>query len=635
MNISDKEIEAAIVNNKDWAMTRTMADYVRDKPQKNLTPVVFNPSTKKTKLTLMMIPEWGVWFPPYNLSRLSAVARAAGYPVTVYDVNVKAWHIMKKQMPYDAWDHSREWLWTNENYHKEIHPYLEPILNDYLEKLIADKPDVVGFCLYYTNERPVTWLAAKIRKALPGTKIIVGGPQAEAMNRYMKGDMNRFMKGVFHHVVEGEGEQVLLDILEAIEAGAPLKQKTFEKNIKIRIDLDSLPFPDYSDYDMQDYLTPQGMSSEISRGCIAKCVFCTEVHFWKYRDRTAQRLLNELEYQIKHFGLKFVWFIDSLVNGNLRQLRGFCLGVKERGIDIRWQGYARCDGRMDLEYFQDLAASGCMHLSYGIESGSQKVLDSMKKEIRLGEIEANMAHGRQVGILAQTNWIVGFPNEDPEAFADTLILIWRIRNDNLFAISAGISMMLSPGSEISDNRNKWNIAEKDFLNLWTTTDLKNTKVHRLIRQKSFAIFIEHLNSNRHIYGCERPNMKKTYEIKYNDLYVNTTIDRETYDYEIIKTDLGDFANTVMNEIWPLLRTFYRALNDYEITVRFDPEADKAEFGDRLGCNYTALHKFSIDKTGAWQADFHYDFKHLDHNDKPDPFWPDSSFTYHWTGTGQW
>jgi len=627
MNISDTEIEAAIVNNKDWAMTRTMADFVRDKPQKNLTPVVFNPSTKKTKLTLMMIPEWGVWFPPYNLSRLSAVARAAGYPVTVYDVNVKSWHILKKQMPFDAWDHSREWLWTNKNYHTEIHPYLEPILNEYLDKLVADKPDVVGFSLYYTNEQPTLWMAGKIRKLLPETKIIVGGPQAEAMNR--------FMKGVYHHVVEGEGEQVLLDILNGIESGNPLKQKTFEKNIKIRIDLDSLPFPDYSDYNMQDYITPLGMSSEISRGCIAKCVFCTEVHFWKYRDRTAERLLNELEYQIQHFGLTFVWFIDSLVNGNLRQLRGFCLGVKERGIDIKWQGYARCDGRMDLEYFKDLAHSGCKHLSYGIESGSQKVLDQMKKEIKLDEIEDNLRDGNQVGIQAQTNWIVGFPNEDTEAFADTLILIWRIRNYNVLAISAGISMMLSPGSEITDNKGKYNIAPNDFLNLWTTTDLKNTKVHRLIRQKSFAIFIEHLNPDRHIYGCDRPKLKETYEITYNDRYVNSSIDRETYDYNIIQTDLGDFANTVMNEIWPLLRTFYRALNDYSIVVRFDPAADMAEFGDRLGCNYTAVHRFTIDKNGYWQADFSYDFQHLDHDGNPDPHWPDHSFSHVWAGTGQW
>ena len=612
---------------KDWAMAKTMANFARATPQKNLTPVIINTATRNTKLALVLMPEWGIFFPPYNLSRLSAMARAAGFATQVFDINIKAYHAIKNKLDFDPWDGSREWMWTGKWYLQELHPQLESLYKRKLKAIIATNPDVVGFSMYYTNEQSTNWMANQVRWALPNCKIIVGGPQASSMKAYSK--------PLYDHIIEGEGEQVLLDILEKVESGVTITDKFLKKDPKLRLDLDSMPFPDYSDYDLNEYDTPGGISAEISRGCIAKCVFCTEVHFWKYRGRMSGSLIDEIEYQNKHYGGNFIWFIDSLVNGNLKELRGFCLGIKERNLDIKWQGYARCDGRMDLDYYKDLAVSGCKQLSYGIESGSQKVLDAMKKEITLDEIEQNLKSGKEVDIKAHTNWIIGFPNEDHQAFADTLILVWRIRNYGILAISPGLSLMLSPGSDISIDPAKFDIAPKNFLNMWTTNDLKNTKVHRLIRQKSFNIFLEQLNSKSYIYGFERPNLKKSYRIKYDVKKIADSIDRETFDYDIIKTDLGDFANSLMNEIWPMLRQLWKAVGAYKISVKFDPEIDIREFGDRLGCNYTAAHNFSIDEGGNWSGNFNYNFKHTNHDGTTDRNWIDKSFIHNWTGQGQW
>lgn len=615
---------STLENVKDWAMARTMSELVKTKPQKNLTPVVINSATRNTKLVLVLLPEWGVFFPPYNMSKLSAIARAAGYHTTVFDVNVKAWNKLKNILSFDPWDQSKEWLWIGKRYYSDLHQHVKPILEEYLEKIVEAQPDIVGFSMYYTNEQTTNWIAEQIKRRLPKTKIIVGGPQAT--------NMSRLSLKFYDHIVEGEGEQVLLDILEKTENKETIDEKILKKNSKLRLDLDSMPFPDYIDYDMSEYSQPGGITSEISRGCIAKCVFCTEVHFWKYRGRMSNSILDEIEYQYKHYGANFVWFIDSLVNGNLKELRGFCLGVVERGLQIIWQGYARCDGRMDLNYYKDLKASGCIQLSYGIESGSQKVLDLMKKEITLDEIENNLMNGKEVGINAHTNWIIGFPNEDNKAFADTLTLIWRIRNYNILTISPGISLMLSPGSDMSNNPAEYDISDKLFLNMWTNNDLTNTQVHRLIRMKTFNIFLEQLNSSNYIYGFERPNLKQTYSISYDKNHIKSTIEREEqFDYNIIQSNLGLFANSVMNEIWPLLHILYKSLGQYTISVRFDPNLDIIEFGDRLGCQYTATHEFTIDKDGKWQADYTYSFRY----DTTPKFWDDCDFDYTWTGTGQW
>ena len=89
-------------------------------------------------------------------------------------------------------------------------------------------------------------------------------------------------------------------------------------------------------------------------------------------------MLAEIETLYYEKGTDIVWFIDSLVNGNLNELRAFCKGIIAKGMKIHWTGYARCDGRMDLAFYQDLADSGCHMLNYGIESGSQAVLDRRK-----------------------------------------------------------------------------------------------------------------------------------------------------------------------------------------------------------------------------------------------------------------
>jgi hypothetical protein len=290
---------------------------------------------------------------------------------------------------------------------------------------------------------------------------------------------------------------------------------------------------------------------------------------------------------------------------------------------------------MDLDYYRDLAASGCQQLSYGIESGSQRVLDAMKKEIDLDEVEVNMRDGASVGIQAHTNWIIGFPNEDHQAFADTLTLIWRIRDYNILTISPGLSLMLSPGAEMTMDQKRFGIADRLFLNMWTTEDLTNTKVHRLVRQKTMSIFLEQLNSKRYIYGFERPRLKETYSICYDKAAIRDTIPREEFDHALIRTDKGIFADSLMNEIWPLLRTLWRALGPYEIDVTFDADKDMMEFGDRLGSKYWARHKFRISHDGVWIAEHEYKFQHLHHDGSRDPNWPDLTFEHAWTGSGIW
>jgi anaerobic magnesium-protoporphyrin IX monomethyl ester cyclase len=620
------ESVADVGSSKDWAMVKTMQDFARSKPQKNLTPVTINAATRKTKLALLVLPEWGVYFPPYNLSRLSAVARSAGYEVKVYDVNIDAWHKLRNALDFDPWDPSKEFLWEKAGtYLTQLHTHLEPIYNSFIDQLEEYKPDVVGFTLYYTNEIPTNRMMRDLQKRLPNAKYIAGGPQANTPNPTTMRQ--------FDYIVQGEGEQLLLTVLDSIEEGKTLDSKVLVQPKTVRLDLDSMPFPDYTDYDMTRYTIPNGNSSEISRGCVAKCVFCTEVHFWKYRGRQSGSILDEVQYQYDSFGLDFIWFIDSLVNGNLKELHAFVLGVAERKLPIRWQGYARCDTRMDAEYFRDLAAGGCHMLNYGVESGSQRVLDVMQKKITREAIENNLRDGGLAGIANSTNWIIGFPSEKTMDLADTLTILYRIRNYNLINVSGGVSMVLSPGAEVTDNQDAFGISPCSFLGAWTTKDLTNTKLHRMIRQKSFQIFGQHLGSDKPVDGLARPSLRKHYEIEYDASKMKVTIPYEEFNYNIIPESMGPFQDSLVNEIWPLLRTFWRAMGPYKITLRNTPETDMAEWGSRLAATYTSTHKFEIDAHGKWEA--HFVFKFVHDEAACIQNFGNKSFELDWFGSGYW
>jgi hypothetical protein len=320
--------------------------------------------------------------------------------------------------------------------------------------------------------------------------------------------------------------------------------------------------------------------------------------------------LAEVEYLYNERGIRVFWFIDSLVNGNLKELRAFAKGIISKKLDIKWTGYARCDGRMDLEYMQDLADSGCIYLNYGCESGSQHVLDNMAKGVTIGEMEQNFRDGKTVGIKAATNWIVAFPTETYNDYAETMTFLWRNRDMNINNMSTGIGFGQGPETITGQNPDKFNLSYQKYLGHWITNDFKMGGTHTLMRVKCMSIYLDQIIGSREINYPIRPNLKKYhYDIVYDDVDTNNEINYEKFNYDIIKTNINPYADGLVNEIWPLLRTLWRVRGGYSATIRFNPELDSAEFGNQYGAGkYTAEFKFKINKDGYWSADFSWKFK---------------------------
>ena len=601
INIVKKSLQSPVdLDDKHLKIMEAILPYARSTPQKNLTELVIHNVSRKTKVRFFLLPEWAVNFPPYNVARLVSVAKEAGYSADGVDLNIKSFRNKKRwDIDFDPWHGSKEWRWMGESYHQYLHKYVQPIMEECIKKIEEDKIDVVGFSLYYCNQEPTDWMASEIKKRYPYVKIMVGGPQCHA---FPPGPD----KPYYDYVVSGEGEEMLLKILDDIENEKyPEQQTTIIQNEGQRLDLDKLPWADYSHFDLNDYVMPNGVNAEFSRGCTAKCVFCSETHFWKYRGRSAINTLNEVVNLYNTYGINFIWFLDSLVNGNLKELRAFCKGVIASGIKIQWTGYARCDERMDFDYYKDLAGSGCKMLSYGIESGSDKVLIDMDKRVTVKEIEQNLHHGSIVGVDAHTNWIIGFPTEEYQDFYNSMNLIWRNRL-YITIVACGHGFTEPPDTILSQNSEKFGMIKAYYMNNWITEDFKNSKVHRAIRLVTFNIFLEHCPGKDS--GFANFDTRKYHKIKFHKSSTLNQIDYETFDFSIINPNINPLADSVVNEIWPVLRLLWRARGGYDIKIKITPEDIKNEFGDRLGCNFTATYDFSIDKDGKWQADFNFNFE---------------------------
>jgi hypothetical protein len=607
--LPDKLSESA-ANDKHMNMLEAIRPYARVAEQKNLTPVYVDYKTRNTKMVLVLCPEWAPEFPPFNLARLSGIAKSAGYETHIIDVNIRAFNKYEndwrpnRKIPFRLYDSSASWHWRGDAYWNNLHHIVEPLLEEAVQEIIELNPQIVGFTVYYISEEPTKWMAKRIKELRPDIKIAIGGSNVHQSWANVE--------PFYDYVVSGEGEQAILDILEEIENGVEHSEpQLYRQPVEQRININNMPMPDYESIDFSQYRIPNGVNTEISRGCTAKCTFCEETHFWKYRQRQSVDLIKEVEWLYYNKGVNVFWFIDSLVNGNVNELRAFAKAVAAKELDIHWTGYARCDGRMDLEYFKDLKAGGCIMLNYGIESGSQRVLNDMAKGVTVEEMEANFRDGTAVGIYASTNWIVGFPTEDYKDFADSMTFLWRNRNMNINNVGAGVGFSLGPETIVGQNPDKYNLSAQKYQNHWITKDFRKGGTHVMTRVKTFHIYLDLISScsvSKFSYP-KRDNLPiEHYKIKLHDEKNHKEIEYEDFDYNIIKPDINPFADSLVNEIWPFLRMLWRTRGGFDAEIYFNPAIDLKEFGSQFGPGmYTADLKFSINSAGSWSADFKYEF----------------------------
>jgi len=299
-----------------------------------------------------------------------------------------------------------------------------------VEEIKRQKPDLVGLSFLSTTSYPYAkMLARQIRAADSTVKLAFGGVFASLNAGFVKLQCTEV-----DFVCRGDGEQLLLDILANFDSPEAVASLTWMKDGKVinnqgrpmERQLDQWPFPDRESLKL-DFVesmpldVPAVLSMErfttmqTSRGCPWPCVFCDIPIFneGKWRARSAQHVVNELKY-LEAQGYGSVYFVDDHFLLQPKRIEAICNGVIDAGLRIQWGIEGRVDS-VAQHLFPVMAKAHCRTVMFGIESGSQKILDRLKKEQTLEEVTTAVKNAKKAGIeIVHGFFTVGNPDETVE-----------------------------------------------------------------------------------------------------------------------------------------------------------------------------------------------------------------------------
>jgi len=240
----------------------------------------------------------------------------------------------------------------------------------------------------------------------------------------------------------GEGEEVTFNLLNAIQNGEDVSGilgiaykndgKYIETPEAPRIaDLDSLPLPDYEGFEYDYYLDnfefenqkevlqDQLRKSYVtgSRDCPAKCTFCFRTMGGDYVTRSVDNIIEEIRYLQKHYDVNQIELNDEIFSVNKSRVYEFCDKIEK--LKMPWSAQIRVN-MINEALIRRMKEAGCTLISYGLESASKSILKSMKKGVRVDQIENALKVTRDAKITIQGNWIFGDPLETPETVRETI-----------------------------------------------------------------------------------------------------------------------------------------------------------------------------------------------------------------------
>ena len=331
-------------------------------------------------------------FPPIGIMSLSAVVKAAGHECVMFDQ-------------------------ANPETPDEV----------IVEAIRLQQPALVGLSFLSTTSYPYAkLLARRIRAEDTRVKLAFGGVFAT-----LNAGLVKVQCPEVDFVCRGDGEQLLLDLLahlaepEAVAGLTWMKDGHVVQNPGRPIErhLDQWPFPDRESLKL-DFVesmpldVPAVLSMErfttmqTSRGCPWPCVFCDIPMFneGKWRARTARHVVDELKH-LENSGYGSVYFVDDHFLLQPKRIEAICEGITSAGLSIQWGIEGRVDS-VAQHLFPAMAKAHCRTVMFGVESGSQKILDRLKKEQTLDEVWTAVKNAKRAGIeIVHGFFTVGNPDE--------------------------------------------------------------------------------------------------------------------------------------------------------------------------------------------------------------------------------
>lgn len=373
------------------------------------------------------------YWPPLGLAYIAAVLREKGHEVQILDRDLI---LRKNKLDFDKTDELT------------------------LDFIKAFASDIVGFSATTPNVSDVNMFSERVKKSNPEIMTVIGGPHCAG-----EPIATLRMCSSIDALVRGEGEMVMLDLADGVqfESIGSLTYRKSDGSIVSNPDrpliesLDSLPHPARDLLDMGYYTRPSRFISRnfslrtthifTARGCPFNCHYCAGPLIGRrtVRYHSPQRVVAEIEELIGKYSIEAVYFAEDMFLSNRNRVQEMTALFKQHNIHkkISWMAQISTNivSRELLDMMKD---AGCVHVEYGFESGSQRILDLMNKRASVERNREVAILTRKSGLHFQGNFIVGYPAEREEDFKKTVSFIKEAKPSN---VSLNIFMPL-PGTEI-------------------------------------------------------------------------------------------------------------------------------------------------------------------------------------------
>lgn len=315
---------------------------------------------------------------------------------------------------------------------------------EWLQEVEKIQPKVIALYTNLMTKVKILGLIKKVksREVLKNVKILLGGPDVTY-------NWESYLANGADFLVIGEGEETFLDFITALNAdqnydnipglafvnkqGETIKNQT---RIKIK-QVDEIPFPNRKKIDLSKYLdtwkTYHGKSTlniSTQRGCPYTCQWCsTAVYGQSYRRRSPKLVVDEIEYLIANYNPDALWFVDDVFTVSHKWIAAFSEEMQQRGINIPFECITRAE-RMNETVIQQLKLAGCFRIWIGAESGSQRIIDLMKRQVDINKVAEMMKLTKKQGIETGTFIMVGYPTETKQDIDLTIDYLKDANPDN-------------------------------------------------------------------------------------------------------------------------------------------------------------------------------------------------------------
>ncbi len=354
----------------------------------------------------------------------------------------------------------------------------------HLEKEIRKEPVIFGTSSVTGRQILYALKASKIVKENSDVPVVWGGVHPTLLPEQTLKNEN------IDFVVVGEGEVTLYNLVKTLEKDGNLKNVKgigYKENGKIRIneraplvDLNSLPPVPYHLVDVKRYIQRRYekdiLPIESSRGCPMRCTFCYQEGYWRrtWRAMRAERVLNEIKKLVDDYNVDHIFFFDDNFFVDRKRVFDIAKGIIDEKLDITWGVQTRVDviDRLNHREFDFLLKSGYYELRIGVESGSQRILNMIKKDITIPQVIRVNRRLAKVDAHPTYNFMCGFPTETIEDLKKTSHLALKLIDENPKARITHITVYTPyPGSVLFEEVCKLGFRPPETLEGWATFEM--------------------------------------------------------------------------------------------------------------------------------------------------------------------